>query len=94
MQVGDKVIIKECHKMPELVGKSATITAMGEPGSAYPFAVTLDEPIQKMVKMQLPGGGMLAGQAMVAGPFGFREDELEATDKPDTTALDKMWGGG
>ena len=44
MQKGDKVIIKECHASPALVGKDATVyTDAGMPmGSKYPILVTVE----------------------------------------------------
>ena len=44
MQKGDKVIIKDCHSQPELVGKEATVyTDAGlAMGSRYPILVTVE----------------------------------------------------
>ncbi len=69
MNLGDKVIIKECHKIPDLVGKEAEIIALVKPEMAkYPIQVELTEPI----KMETPFGTL-----ETKGPFPFREDELE-----------------
>lgn len=69
MNLGDKVTIKECHKMPDLVGKEAEIIAVVKPELAkYPIQVELVEPI----KMETPFGTL-----ETKGPFPFREDELE-----------------
>lgn len=69
MNIGDKVKILECHKMPDLVGKIAKVVAMVDPEqSKYPIGVELDEPIDMEVQM---------GTLKTGGPFGFREDELE-----------------
>lgn len=72
MEIGDKVIIKECHSIPALVGKEAKIIAKADTEiSPYPIFVELIEAIEQ----ELP-----IGTLMVKGPFGFREDELEAAD--------------
>jgi hypothetical protein len=82
MKVGDKVIIKECHKMPDLVGKEAKVLSMADPEIVqYPVLVMLPEPM--ILKLETPFG---PGEVHVAGPFPFREDELEvmvAKDIPD-----------
>lgn len=72
MNIGDKVEIKECHKMPVLVGKIAKVVALVDPqASNYPVAVLTDEPIE----IEVPGGVF-----KTSGPFMFREDELELAD--------------
>lgn len=44
MQVGDIVNIKECHKIPELVGKEAKVVAVVDPELAkYPVSVMLTD---------------------------------------------------
>ncbi len=69
--VGDKVTIMECHAIPELVGKSATVVATGQAGK-YPVVVQIEEAIT--VKIQpFPG---LVGMAKL-DKFPFREDELQ-----------------
>ena len=41
MNKGDKVIVKECHKLPELVGAEAVVRSVGLQGP-YPIAVEID----------------------------------------------------
>ena len=42
MNKGDKVQIKECHKLPDLVGREGTIQKVDLPWpSAYPVAVEI-----------------------------------------------------
>lgn len=75
MQIGDKVVIKECHKMPDLVGKEGKIIAAADPKYVgegdYPFIVELID----AVEMETP-----MGKLQFTGPVGFREDELELAD--------------
>ncbi len=72
MNIGDKVVIKECHKMPDLVGKAAKVVAMVDPeADKYPVKVNLDEPLEVPHPM---------GKLQLTGPFEFREDELEPAD--------------
>ena len=72
MNIGDMVVIKECHKMPDLVGKTAKVVAMVDPElSKYPIQVTTVEPMA----IEVPGGVFTT-----SGPFPFREDELELAD--------------
>ena len=72
MNIGDKVKILECHKMPDLVGKEAKVVAMVDPEEdKYPIKVNLDEPLE----MPHP-----LGKLQLTGPFEFREDELEIAD--------------
>ena len=72
MKIGDVVEIKECHKIPELVGKTAKVVAMVDPEmSKYPIMVELEEPIEQELPM---------GTLKTKGPFGFREDELGTPD--------------
>lgn len=72
MNIGDVVEIKECHKIPELVGRTAKVVAMVDPEmSKYPIMVELAEPIEQEVPM---------GTLKTKGPFGFREDELAPAD--------------
>ena len=44
MDKGQVVIISECHKMPELVGKMATVVLINglESGNKYPIGVIVD----------------------------------------------------
>ena len=44
MKEGQLVIIKECHKIPELVGKTAEVVVTNgmELGSKYPIHVQID----------------------------------------------------
>ena len=74
MNIGDKVKILECHKMPDLVGRTAKVVAVVDPEQdKYPIKVDLDEPLEIPHPM---------GKLMATGPFMFREDELELAD-PD-----------
>ena len=42
MNIGDKVKILECHKVPELVGQEAEVIALVDPSlTKYPVAVKL-----------------------------------------------------
>jgi len=42
MQIGDVAIVKECHKIPELVGKEVKVIALVDPTMArYPVSVML-----------------------------------------------------
>ncbi len=77
MNLEDVVTIKECHSIPDLVGREAKIVAMASPDFAkYPIQVVLTgEPIK--VKT-------LLGEGETNGPFTFWEDELELkTDIPE-----------
>lgn len=74
MNLGDTVIIKECHKIPDLVGKEAKVVAMVDPSfTDYPIQVLLTEPIAIDTPL---------GKGETKGPFGFREDELEVHKPP------------
>ena len=70
MNLGDKVVIKECHSIPALVGKEAKVVVLIDPELAkYPIHVLLSgDPI----KTETP-----FGSGWSQGPFPFREDELE-----------------
>ena len=78
MNIGDLVTIKECHKMPELVGREAKVAAIADPEiSEYPIQVLLTgDPITIQT---------MAGVGETKGPFGFREEELEPLEplEPD-----------
>jgi hypothetical protein len=75
MNLGDKVIIKECHSIPALIGKEAKIVVLVDPElTKYPVQVLLTEEAIKMETM--------FGSGLSKGPFRFREDELEHLD-PD-----------
>lgn len=76
MEIASKVVIKECHSLPQLVGKKAKVVAIADPQVAkYPFTVILvDE--EEPVTFETPLGGV-----QTRGPFGFREDELELVDE-------------
>jgi hypothetical protein len=84
VKLGDKVIIKECHSMPQIVGKQGRVVAQYIPEyrEKYALDVLLDEPID----LPLPAimlGGMGNLKAEIRGPFPFRPDELElVNDKP------------
>ena len=70
MKIGDMVIIKECHKTPELVGKEAKVVVIVDPELApYPIQVMLTG---DAIPFETP-----MGTGETKGPFGFRENELE-----------------
>ncbi len=73
MNLGDKVVIKECHSIPILVGKEAKVVVLVDPElTKYPIHVLLSgDP----VKMETP-----SGPGWSQGPVRFREDELESLD--------------
>ncbi len=73
MNIGDLVLIRECHSIPALVGQEAKVVVLADPELAkYPVQVLLTgDPI----KMVTPSGSVLS-----KGPFHFREDELEPLD--------------
>ncbi len=75
MNLGDKVVIKECHSIPALVGKEAKVVVLVDPELAkYPIRVLLTgDPIETETPL---------GSGWSKGPFHFREDELETLD-PD-----------
>ena len=74
MNIGDKVKILECHKMPDLVGKIAKVVAMVDPeADKYPIKVILEE--SEAIEVPHP-----LGKLIMTGPFEFREDELEPAD--------------
>lgn len=76
MKIGDNVKIKECHSIPELVGKEAKVVIQADPeASRYPFMVVLTgDPIQIATPF---------GMGKTKGPFPFREDELELIIPPE-----------
>jgi len=39
MQKGDKVVIKECHKIPQLVGATATVVAVVPVTESNPYSI-------------------------------------------------------
>lgn len=80
MKIGDIVIIKECHALPDLIGREAKIIAQADPEySRYPFQVILTgDPLK--VSVNLPFIGEQEGESK--GPFPFREDELELAKPP------------
>ena len=75
MELKSIVTIKECHKIPELVGREAKVIAIADPEAAkYPIQVVL---IGEPIIFQTP-----VGAAQSKGPFGFRADELEVVEPP------------
>ena len=60
---GDTVIIRECHHVPELVGRQAIVLKVGAPGK-YPIIV------------QVVGDPVVTSTGP-SDTFGFREDELQ-----------------
>ena len=75
MNIGDKVKIKECHALPQVVGLEAEVVAMDDPETTrHPIQVVLTgDPVT--IQTQI-------GTGQTKGPFPFREDELELLD-PD-----------
>lgn len=75
MNLGDKVIIKECHSLPALVGKEAKVVVLVDLQlTKYPIQVLLSgDPVETKTSL---------GCGWSKGPFQFREDELELLD-PD-----------
>jgi hypothetical protein len=70
VNLGDLVIIKECHSIPALVGKEAKVVALVDPElTKYPIHVLLSG---DLIKTETP-----FGSGWSQGPFPFREDELE-----------------
>jgi hypothetical protein len=69
--LGAKVIIKECHSQPAVVGKSGKVCAwLAESESKYPLLVKLDEPVNIPTNVE----GLFA---QYQGPHYCRPDELE-----------------
>ena len=70
MNIGELVTIKECHNIPDLVGKEAKVVSMVDPELAkYPIQVILTG---DAITIETP-----MGKGQTKGPFPFREDELE-----------------
>jgi hypothetical protein len=68
--IGTKVVIKESHKLPELIGKTGTVVGwMDAESFGYPLMVTLDEPIY------IPLPGMPLAMPF-QGPHPCRPEEL------------------
>lgn len=94
--LGSKVTIKECHSMPDLVGKTGTVRALlfVDEHNKYPLYVTLDEPF--MITQAGPIPGMTIGIPWV-GPHFCRPEELELVGetKPSIipSAFDKAFEG-
>ena len=63
LNVGDTVLVKECHSLPELVGRQAIVLKVGAPGR-YPIIV------------QVVGDPVMTSTGP-SDTFGFREDELQ-----------------
>ena len=85
--LGSKVVIKECHSMPQLIGKTGVVKAllMVDATNPYPMYVWLDEPIQMSQALPIPGVSI---QQEWRGPHLCRPDELalvgsEQTNIPD-----------
>jgi hypothetical protein len=78
--IGTKVIIKECHSMPQIVGKAARVAGwMDAETAGYPLMVMLDEPVY----IPVAGYGIAT---QFQGPHICRPDELTvvgALDIPD-----------
>lgn len=89
IKLGDKVIIKECHSIPQIVGKKARVVAQYIPEyrEKYEFDVLLDEPFDMPLSVIMLGGmGQL--KAEVRGPFPFRGEELDVVDDKPTEIPD------
>ncbi len=73
--LGSKVIIKECHSMPQIVGKTGVVKALllVDENNPYPMYVWLDEPIT--LEQKAPFGGIVI-QIPWQGPHLCRPDEL------------------
>lgn len=79
LPIGTKVIVKECHSRPEVVGKGAKVAGWVDPDYFhYPLMVMLDEPVY----LPLPGAPLAIP---FQGPHFCRPDELEVVggDVPD-----------
>lgn len=79
LPIGTKVIIKECHSRPEVVGKAATVAGWVDTELFhYPLIVMLDEPVY----LPIPGAPLAIP---FQGPHFCRADELELLggDIPD-----------
>jgi hypothetical protein len=74
--IGAKVKIKECHKMPEIVGKTGAVTGWCDKEKmGYPLMVVLDEPV--FIPIAQLGGGLAVPYQ---GPHFCRPEELESAD--------------
>lgn len=82
--LGSKVIIKECHSMPQVVGKTGVVKALlfVDESNPYPMYVWLDEPI--IMEQKMPIGGIVI-QIPWQGPHLCRPEELALVgeEKPD-----------
>ena len=63
LKEGDCCFIKECHSIPELVGRQAIVLKVGAPGK-YPIIVQI-------------AGDPVVTKTGPSSTFGFREDELQ-----------------
>lgn len=74
--LGSKVTIKECHSMPQIIGKTGTVKALlfVDEHNKYPLSIVLDEPV--VIEQAEPIPGMTIGISW-AGPYFCRPDELE-----------------
>lgn len=74
--LGSKVTIKECHSMPQIVGKTGVVKALllVDAKNKYPLSVVLDEPV--IIQQDGPIPGMTIG-IHFQGPCYCRPDELE-----------------
>ena len=76
--IGAKVIIKECHAQPAVVGRAAKVTGwVNAETFGYPLMVYLDE----VIYIPVPGAGI---GIPFRGPHFCRPDELQlVSDIPD-----------
>lgn len=79
--LGSKVTIKECHGMPQIVGKTGVVKALllVDENNKYPLSVILDEPVVLEQPGPLPGMTILV---KFQGPCYCRPDELELVEVP------------
>ena len=73
--LGSKVIIKECHSLPQIIGKTGVVRALMlvDEENKYPLLVILDEPIKFTQETPIPG---LALTQDWRGPHYCRPEEL------------------
>jgi hypothetical protein len=83
--LGSKVIIKDCHCLPQIVGHTATVKALlfVDAHNKYPMYVTLDEPVTITQPGPIPG---MTISISWEGPYYCRPEELALvgeTNVPD-----------
>lgn len=84
IKLGSKVVIKECHSMPQVIGKTGVVKALllVDEENKYPMYVWLEEPI--MIEQKAPIGGIVL-QIPWQGPHLCRPEELQlvGTGEPE-----------